>query len=203
MGSTPLTILGAGSVQYGPAVIGSLASYYGERPLDVRLFDADSERLDLFDRLARLVFGDTSVDHGVKAFEDPTEALEDAQFVVLSVDENCARKFLRQVKAEIPESDGELVQTAVDRLVRLVPNEALILSLMPGTVSVARETYYRIGWPPSVDEKDHRVVPFQILRWLNKEEAFYSLIDAHDKSPLKRWLDDPSTAEPVIGSVGG
>lgn len=200
MASIPLTILGAGSVQYGPAVIGSLASYYGERPLDVRLFDADEERLDLFDRLARLVFEGTSVEHGVKALEDPAEALEEAQLVVLSVDENCARKLLRGAGAEVPASGEEAIQAAVDRLVPLVPEGALILSLMPNSVAVGRDTYYRMAWPPSVGADDMRAIPMQILRWLNDEEMFYPLIETHERSPFKQWLDDPTSAEPVIGA---
>jgi hypothetical protein len=199
MGSIPLTILGAGSVQYGPAVIGSLASYYGERPLDVRLFDADEERLDLFDRLARLVFEGTSVDHGVKALEDPTEALVESQLVVLAVDENCARKLLRREKAEVPFEADAAIQAAVDRLVPLIPEDALVLSLMPRMVTVGRDTYYRMAWPPSVDEEGMLAIPMQVLRWLNDEEMFYPLLESHERSPFKQWLDDPSSAEPVIG----
>lgn len=200
MGSTPLTILGAGSVQYAPAVIGSLASYYGERPLDVRLFDADEERLDLFDRLARLVFEGTSVDHSVKASEYPDEALEDSLLVVLSVDENCARKFLRRERLEVPADPEEAIQAAVDHLVPMIPDDALVLSLMPSNVTVSRDTYYRLAWPPSIDANGMLAIPMQVLRWLNDEEMFYPLIEDNERSPFKQWLDDPTSAEPVIGA---
>ncbi|MGV3618974.1 MAG: hypothetical protein ACO1SV_26910 [Fimbriimonas sp.] len=196
-----LTIVGAGSVQCGPAIIGSLASYFGERPLEVRLYDADEERLDLFDRLARLVFGDTVVEHHLKSYTDAVEALDGSRLVVLALDHNCARKYLRQTDAPVPIDDDEALREAVDRIMPTIPAEALLLSLLPTTIPVAQPMYYRVGWPPPVDEEACRSIPFQILRWLNKEEGVYALVDAHERSPFKQWLDDPSTAEPVIGTV--
>lgn len=194
-----LTVLGAGSVRCCPAIIGALGSYYGERPLQVRLFDADAERLDLFDRLARLVFEDTSVEHGVLAFEDAAEALEGADLVIFAIDEHGSRKFLGRPHTE---EGPELQRLAVERLSRMVPEGALVLSLLPAEVPVPQSTYYRIAWPPALDDKDRQALPFQVLRWLHREEQFYDLIEANERSPLKRWLDDPSTAEPVIGSSG-
>jgi hypothetical protein len=192
-----LTILGAGSVRCCPAIIGALGSYYGERPLELRLYDADAERLDLFDRLARVVFEDTNVEHRVLAFEDPEEALTEATLVVLALDENCARKFLKL-------SPGESAPTAraeaAERLCGFVPRDALVLSLLPPEITIGHDMYYRIDWPPALDEQERLAMPFQVLRWLHREEAIYDLIDAHERSPLKRWLDDPNTAEPVLGS---
>ena len=195
----PLAIVGAGSVRCAPGLIGSLASYYGERPLEVRLYDADEERLDLFDRLARLVFEDTSVEHSLRSTSDAAEALEGVRLVVLAIDENCARKYLRQAGQEVPVDNAEARRMAVESLVRRLPEDALVLSLLPSEIPVAQDMYYRIDWPPPLNEEERRGVPFQILRWLHREEPFFDLLDANDRSPFKQWLDDPSSAEPMIG----
>jgi hypothetical protein len=198
----PLTIVGAGSLRCCPAVIGSLASYYGERPLEVRLYDADEERLDLFDRLARVAFEDTSVEHAVRAFADAAEALEGARLVVLQLDVNCARKYLRGAGEPAPVDDTEAKRVAVESLMRLMPPDALLLSLLSREIPVAQDMYYRIDWPPPVDDDAKRAVPFQVLRWLRREDWIYELVDANERSPFKRWLDDPTSAEPVLGTTG-
>src|SRR4051794_39669255 len=91
-----LAILGGGSVRCSPAVLASLATYFGERPLEIRMFDADVERLDLFDRLARLCFAMTKNPHTLISTTDAVEATEAADRVILQVGENCARKYLKE-----------------------------------------------------------------------------------------------------------
>ena len=53
-------------------MIASLANYFGERPLDIVMFDADSERLDLFDRFARLTFSAMNSTHHLRSTDDLT-----------------------------------------------------------------------------------------------------------------------------------
>src|SRR5947209_12666480 len=96
MSVTRLAILGAGSVRCTTPVIASLATYFGERPLEIRMFDADMERLDLFDRLARLCFMMTKNEHTLISTCDAAEAIENAERAVLQVGENCARRYLRE-----------------------------------------------------------------------------------------------------------
>ena len=195
-----LAVLGAGSVRCSPAIIGALGSYYGERPLEVRFYDPDAERLDLFDRLARVVFEDTSVEHSILSLDDPQEVLEGADLVVVALDDHGARKFLKlRPGTESP----EVLRRAVRSLTEMIPEGALVLSLLSPEVTIPHETYYRLDWPPALEEKEWVSVPFQVLRWIHREEAFFDLLNAHEKSPLKRWLDDPSTAEPVIGRSAG
>jgi hypothetical protein len=76
-------------------VIASLANYFGERPLDVHLWDSDPERLDLFDRFARLCFRMNKSKHSLMASEETQETLVDASAIVLMVGENCASKYLK------------------------------------------------------------------------------------------------------------
>lgn len=196
MDATPLAILGAGNLRCTPAVIGSLSTYFGERPLEIRLYDADEERLDLFDRFARLCFESTAAEHRLMATTDPIEALENASLVVLQIEENGARRLLRDRETDA----SELIERAAGRLLQLKEPDALLLSLMPPDVSLAGGAYYRLPWPGPLTDEERIAIPLQILRWLNKEDMLYTLFQENERSPFKRWLDDPTSAEPVIGS---
>src|SRR5579862_3123007 len=96
MGPIHVAILGAGSVRCTPAVVGSLATYFGERDLQIRMYDADMERLDLFDRFARLCFAMTKNGHGLISTVSADEAVVGADRVLLQIGENCARKYLKE-----------------------------------------------------------------------------------------------------------
>jgi len=192
-----LTVLGAGSTRCAPGIVGSLASYFGELPLEIRFYDADEERLDTFDRLARLCFESYGVSHLLISTTDPIEALADTEAVILAIDANCAHRMLAK-SAEPQESD---IQTAVNRLIGDLPTDVAMLSLLDESISLPRTAYYRSPWPgPLADESRYRL-PMQILRWLNKEDMLYDLLSSNEHSPLKAWLDDPRTADMVLGSL--
>lgn len=196
MSAVRLAILGAGSLRYGLGIVGSLATYFGERPLEIRMYDADFERLDLFDRLLRLSSAGNFASHNLISTTDPAEALEDANAIVLAIEPHCAQKLLRGDSAP---NDEALVELALERLLRDVSSDTSVLSLLDPTVAVPRETYHRVPWAGPVSEYDRVRIPMQILRWLNKEEMLYELFEAYDRSPIKAWLDDPRTAELVLG----
>lgn len=86
--------MGAGSVRAAPPVLATLAGYFGERELDIALYDADEERVDLADRLARALFLATKATHRLSAGTDAAQALAGADHVVFCLGENCALKFL-------------------------------------------------------------------------------------------------------------
>src|SRR5687767_3239764 len=92
MGDIRLAILGGGSVRCTPKVVAALATYFGERPLEIVMWDSDGERLDLFDRFARYLFLMTSTPHRLISTTDPYEALQGADAVIFQVGVNCARK---------------------------------------------------------------------------------------------------------------
>lgn len=89
-----LAILGAGSLRCGPPTLAALANYFGEHDLEVRLWDADEERLDLADRLARTMFVVEEAKHLLVAASDVREALDQADAAILMVEHYCARRFL-------------------------------------------------------------------------------------------------------------
>ena len=72
-------MLGIGNVRCAPAIVGSLSNYFGERPLEIRFWDADWERLDLFDRFARLCFHVSKCPHQLISTDESDEALDGAR----------------------------------------------------------------------------------------------------------------------------
>ena len=86
-------VLGAGSVEYAPHAIVTLASLASEFLLDIRLFDANEERLDLLDRLGRVCLDMTKLGHSIRSSSDPAEMLEDADAVIFAMTEDCARRI--------------------------------------------------------------------------------------------------------------
>ncbi|HRI44068.1 MAG TPA: hypothetical protein PLL78_03885 [Fimbriimonadaceae bacterium] len=195
MGPLRLAVLGIGSVRCAPPIIGSLAGYFGERELEVRFYDEDAERLDLFDRLARRCFEAEDCGHLVIATTDPEEALEGADLVIMAIGENSARKFLKRspsprLRPGAPIDRGTAVMAAVDSILYFVPEDAPMLSLLRDVVLVDDHIHVPIpDWPEALAEADRLAIPFQVLRWIRHEEPVAPLIDLHRHSLIKSWLD--------------
>ncbi len=178
-----LCILGAGSVRCSPAVIGSLATYFGERPLEVRFWDADAERLDLFDRFARLCFTFNKCDHRLLSTDDPGEALSEAGRVLVTVGANCARKLLKVDGMDA----NELLSSAVKELAQDIEPDAEVLSLIE--VGAVLGWPY-LDWPPAPSESERRALPHSLLRFLHGDEYLHEFLRTYAASPLKDWLND-------------
>jgi hypothetical protein len=217
MASVQLAIIGAGSVRCTPRVLAALATYFGERPLEIRIFDADEERLDLFDRLARFMFLVAESNHRLLFRTDPAEALEDADRVIFQVGSNCARHYLRaiggrptnagpqapegslQVDGYLPPpQDSAMIQDVVDLFVDQTPADAEILSLQRSDIGLplARRVR-RLDWPSDLSLRERIALPHQVLRWIKGEEAIQPFLLESERSPLKSWLDDVTTASLV------
>ncbi|HTQ09749.1 MAG TPA: hypothetical protein VMI31_06730 [Fimbriimonadaceae bacterium] len=205
MDVTRLAILGAGSVRCSPAVIASLATYFGERPLEIRMFDSDMERLDLFDRFARLCFAMSRNGHGLSSTTDADEALLDADRVILQIGENCARKYLKERhRMGIASLGAEaMIEQAVEELLGSVPQEAEVLSLVDSGIAIPLDHYYRVDWLPEPTVAERISLPHQVLRWIRGEDYTHALFIEHERSPVKRWLDDVEALERVGNSAHG
>lgn len=192
MESKRLVILGAGSVRCSVPVIASLSTYFGERPLEVRMYDADLERLDLFDRFARVMFLVTKATHTLISTTDFHEAIEDADAAVLQVGENCARKFLKEAHRQgIASLNREaMIEQAVEEMVEALPTEAKLLSLERPDIQIPR-AHSGLSWELSIADEDRPSVPHQVLRWIRGEDYLHELLAKYEKSPLKEWLDQP------------
>ena len=161
-----LTVLGAGSLRFGPAVCGGLAVYFGERPLEVRFWDGDAERLDLFDRFARYLFDLNKTPHRLMSTEDPHEAIFGTDRVILTLDDHGAERF-------VPEATSV---TIVEALRHEFPDGAPVLDLRENPEIPE----------PTVDQV--RALPHDIMRYLRGDDWAYGFLREQAESPVKRWL---------------
>lgn len=191
-----LTYVGVGNMAVAPAVVAALGTYFGERPLEVRLFDPDEERADLIHRFADMVFRVEKTGHRLVLCDHLGDALAGSDRVVLSPEANFARILAR---LSDPEQAWEV---AIASVARAIPPGGSCLSLLGEGVRVPLRDYYRLEWPPDPGPARLRAMPHQILRWLRTDEYVQPYLREHTGSPLKRWIDDPSSAELVLGSPG-
>ena len=189
-----LAIIGAGSVRCSVPVIASLGSYFGERPMEIALYDADSERLELFELFARVTFSTNKTPHGVSASANAADVLEGASKVVLQVDANCSLKEARLAGAKPPADVTERVSRTLERLLPDVHPEAQVISLLPAKVRVPLDYYYRLDWPAEPNEEEIRALPHQVMRWVRGEEYVFGVLKEFERSPFKKWLDDVNSA---------
>jgi hypothetical protein len=187
-----LSLLGIGSLRCGAPIVASLATYFGEQPLEICMYDEDVERLEIYDRLARLCFLTTEAPHRLVSTDDPDEAIADSEFIVLSIGENCARRYLARRGVE---PDSEPVAQVIDLIDLGQQPQASILSLQK--VPIRLDGYYQVSWPDDLPNDERTFYPLQLLRWLNEEEHLHDLLKQCSKSPLKAWLDNPTTADYV------
>lgn len=190
MSRETLAVVGAGNVRCTPPVLAALAAYFGERPLEVVLFDPDPERLDLFDRLARTFFAFTKSVHTLQSTEDAHEALAEASRVIVQIDLHGASKALKMMRT----GSARVYDRALPMLLSNLAPSAQVLSLLPSSVRLPVPEYRVLDWPPEVPEPERPAVPHQALRWIHGEEYPFEYFAAHEDSPLKNWLDDPASA---------
>lgn len=186
-----ITVLGIGSLQSGPAIVGAFATYFGERPIEVALYDPDPERLELLVRFANTAFSANKAGHLLLAFEDPDEAVEGASQVIVAIDRNGAAKSLGVSPSKVTDKH---VSKAIDRLIAAVPDNAKILAIVPRSVPVPKRIDRRVEPPAELDAEAKRSLPHQLLRWIRGEEYLFEFFAEHEESRLRDWLDDPVSA---------
>jgi hypothetical protein len=186
-------------VQHTPSLIAAFANYIGPRVLDISLFDADEERADLFERLASVCFMSSYAPHRASAVPDHQEALEGSDAVILTVDSNCAQKFLglRSGFNEPWKAGINEVQQTVDTLLRSVASPLPLLSLLPREIRLHRPDYHWADWPLPLPQDEQAALPWQILRWINHDQPVNSLLANTDDSLIGAWLDSPHTLQIV------
>lgn len=190
-------MLGIGNVDCGPAIIGALANYFGERPLDVVLWDADPERLDLFARFALAAFSFNNNAHEVFATTDAAEALFEPWRIILSLDGHCAKKLLGLAGTAGKPAPAHVRSLAVQAIEKLGTSNATILSLLEPEVAVSIGPYYRLPPPPPPNDEQRTQWPHQIHRWIREDEFMWGFLHEHEQSPIKSWLDNLSCASLV------
>lgn len=188
MQAVNLVILGAGSVRCMPPIIGSLATYFGERPLDLRFWDSHAERLDLFDEMARLCFGLGEASHRLRSSTDLHEMAEGATHAILCLGRNCARGLGRSAGVVL-DSDAEQVHWGVQRIIEALEPDVHVLNLMRPEVEVPLSSLQSEVWPGELTEAQRRAIPFDVLRLLSGEDYPYDLFREQASSPVRAWLD--------------
>jgi len=161
-----LTVIGAASVRYAPAICGGLACFFGERPLEIRFWDPDAERLDLFDRFARYLFKLNKTPHLLISTDDPAEAIFGADRIVIGLDAHGANLY----------REGADSDAAVALLAPSFPDGAAILDLRADPTI------------PEPDEDALRALPHMVMRYLHGDEYAYEFLQEQQSSPVKRWL---------------
>lgn len=78
----------------GPIVMAALSRWYPDFPFSVRLFDANSERLDLMDLLLRGFLDNWNDEVKLISTGNLSEALEGATDLILTLHEDCARRMM-------------------------------------------------------------------------------------------------------------
>ena len=160
----------------------------------VSFWDADAERLDLFDRFARLCFRSAENEHALVSTEDPAEALDGAEMAICQVGRNCARKYVRRIGVEV-------VEVALEKLGEMIPDDADVLSLQRLEDEVPFERFYAGEWAVELTEEERRAWPHQILRFLNGEEYVHEFLRDYANRPLTSWLEDRSGAALIDRSI--
>ncbi len=94
-----VTLIGAGNVTCAPKVIATVAGLGDEFLVDFRLFDANDERLDLMDRLARVCFDQAKSESTIRSSTDLAELLDGTTDVIIGLGEDCSRRILGATSA--------------------------------------------------------------------------------------------------------
>lgn len=191
-----ITVLGAGSVRCATPVVATLASYFGERPIEVALYDPDEERLDLFARLAKVCCTVSDNRYPIRITTEADEALEGAHIAILCLDDNGAQVYQRaagRLGKQDP-IDSDLFADALSEILGFLQPDAELLSLLDPGIRIPKPTYYRLDWPPEPSPEERAALPHQVLRWIKGDEYPHDLMRFYERSPLKAWLDDRSGA---------
>ncbi|MCW5938775.1 MAG: hypothetical protein KF884_05490 [Fimbriimonadaceae bacterium] len=89
-----VAVIGAGNLRCMPPVLAVLAVWRPTGQAEFRLYDANEERLDLFDRFFRACLEETDNDAPVRATTELSEALEEATEVIVALNEDGAWRML-------------------------------------------------------------------------------------------------------------
>jgi hypothetical protein len=194
-----VTVIGVGNLQCGPAVVAALANYFGEREIEIVLWDADQERLELFDRLLRSLADLNRNPIFIMSTLDVDEALDGAWRVILCMDRNCAFKYLRAKGLGSDPTPPN--HTPLSQACHLILDgrelEGRLLHFMPEPVRVPVEFYFQLDPPGEPSAEQRRELPHQILRWIRAEDYPYEFLQQHAQSGIKAWLDDVNAATAV------
>ncbi|MBS1721606.1 MAG: hypothetical protein JSS66_01225 [Armatimonadetes bacterium] len=106
-----VAVAGAGNMRCAAPVMGSMAVWAPDDLVEIRLFDANEERLDLVDRLLREALDVAGTEHVVKSSPSVEETMDGATEIIVTYHEDCVRRMHGRVPPVLysPEEPGKLV----------------------------------------------------------------------------------------------
>ncbi|MBL8088288.1 MAG: hypothetical protein JNM85_09515 [Chthonomonas sp.] len=207
-----ITLLGAGNPCVSPQVLAALATYFGERPLDVCLYDPDPERLDLHARLARFLAEHGTTRYPIMDTVDLESALMDTSLLLGALDDNGAQRIAsprphskplkkrlpnewsfeeQPLEDELPKLPEEEARTRAAEAVHLAGGPEMLVmvgtNLGPGPHVLSHLP--ELGWPSQPILEDVGALPHLILRWVRGDDSIANLLVENEQSPLKGWID--------------
>lgn len=93
-------VVGIGNLRCGPPILATLARFYPDYPLGVRLYDANEERLDLMDQLGRILLDQWNSEVHVRTSSDLAETLNGITDLIICLSEDCARRMAGNSQAK-------------------------------------------------------------------------------------------------------
>lgn len=105
MSSRVVLVAGVGSLRAAPTVLCGLAASAPDHIVEIRLWDADDERLDLMDRFLRRALDESKLGHTVVSTTTAVDAFDSVDGVIVTLTHNGARRFLNP--APEPEQEPE------------------------------------------------------------------------------------------------
>lgn len=178
-----LTVIGIGSIRDGAPVLAGLAQYFGERPMTIRLYDYDAERLQLFYLLGRSFFQEAKSNHELEWVDNIEDALKDANAVVFCPSQN----YLDKYGHELP-NPGKARDRLLQDVKQLIHEDCPIVTLraeVPFTNARNLE-----NWPEDLTPSVEAGMPHQILRWVHMDDDPQEYMEIHKKSEFSEWLEE-------------
>jgi hypothetical protein len=178
-----LTVIGIGSIRDGAPVLAGLAQYFGERPMTIRLYDYDAERLQLFYLLGRSFFQEAKSNHELEWVDSIEDALKDANAVVFCPSQN----YLDKYGHELP-NPGKARDRLLQDVKRLIHDDCPILTLRAEVPFPNAKNLE--GWPEDLSPELEAGMPHQILRWVHMDDDPQEYMEIHKKSEFSEWLEE-------------
>lgn len=203
-----IAVAGAGNLEVVPAILATAAQMFGERPFELWLFDADPERLELADRLARRLFEATENDSRVLATGVLPEAIRGADAVIVCCDDNCVRRFAAPEEdkpthaarptdwayEEWPTAQSRPWETVDPHAAALAFWEAVEANVKDGSciavIGACESLPNTLHWEVQAVSEEASHVPHQVLRWAKSEDPVDALLAQGRENPLRDWLSE-------------
>lgn len=173
MEQASVAVLGVGDLRHGPPVLAALATYFGERPLEVVLYDPSPEILDAMHRLARAFFKVSDARHAIVSTTDLDEAIGLADRYVVC---DAAR----------PEPLPDLSELTMEASIPAPSSASALERDRTGGEILALP---HGEWPPELTAAERAAMPLQILRWIRLEDWPWEPLLNQQAAPVKAFLD--------------